>query len=377
MNRNDKIYQIFVSSTFEDLKLERQEAMAAVVSTGNVPVGMEYFPAGDASPFDYIKQQIDTVDYYILIIAGKYGSLNKEAGISYTEIEFDHAVKKGVPIAVLQYKDITKLTGDKLEIDDPNKRDLLYEFRRKSKEGRIVDFWESPIELKMKVKDAIGNLIEISPRAGWIRADPEKQNELREKQERKEVMHAKLRQYYLLLKSIMEDYLVGAYVVVTPLENRKFNIDVIQDSIHFSFNDMRDLYGISLLLTKSFNKPAIEVFFEAQDRLYSELRTMIGSVELSCWAKLESIVYKFMQQCNNFAFKDSILGGTKEPAKSVYTKMIKEHIGNLEIHPSNAMNQFVVLYYLLQINIPLVQQMAEEMKTISELDFKKTNVEDK
>ena len=374
----DKIYQIFVSSTFEDLKLERQEVMAAVVSTGNVPVGMEYFPAGNASPFDYIKQQIDSVDYYILIIAGKYGSINKEACISYTEMEFNYAVEKGVPIAVLQYRDITKLTGDKLEIDDIMKRALLEEFRKKSKEGRMVDFWESPIELRMKVKDAISNLIKNSPRTGWVRADQvrlieEKQNVLYNQQEKAQ---SKLRKYYSMLKSIMVDYLFCAYVVVTPLEKRKFDIDVLHNKILFTINDMGDLYHMSLLLTKSLNKPAIEVYFEVQDRLYSELRTMIGSVELSYWVKLESIVFNFMQQCNNFAFKDSILGGVKEPAKSVYTKMIKEYVGDLEIHPSNAMNQFIALYYLLQINIPLVQQMAEEMKNVSEIDFKKTNAED-
>ena len=171
VSATDKIYQIFVSSTYEDLKLERQEVMAAVVSTGNVPVGMEYFPAGDASPFDYIKQQIDSVDYYILIVAGKYGSINKETGISYTEMEFNYAVEKKVPIAVLQYKDLKKLTGDKLEIDDPKKRELLEVFRKKSKEGRMADFWESPIELRMKVKDAIHNLIKNSPRIGWVRSD--------------------------------------------------------------------------------------------------------------------------------------------------------------------------------------------------------------
>lgn len=65
VNPMDKIYQIFVSSTYEDLKMERQEVMAAVVSTGNVPIGMEYFPAGNAAPFDYIKKQIDGADYYI------------------------------------------------------------------------------------------------------------------------------------------------------------------------------------------------------------------------------------------------------------------------------------------------------------------------
>lgn len=171
VNPMDKIYQIFVSSTYEDLKMERQEVMAAVVSTGNVPIGMEYFPAGNAAPFDYIKKQIDGADYYILIVAGKYGSMNEETGISYTEMEFNYAVEKKVPIAVLQYKDINKLPGEKLEIEDAHKRELLEAFRKNSKEGRIATFWEDAKDLRMQVKDAINSMIVESPRTGWIRAD--------------------------------------------------------------------------------------------------------------------------------------------------------------------------------------------------------------
>lgn len=166
----DKIYQIFVSSTYEDLKLERQEVMAAVVSTGNVPVGMEYFPAGNASPFDYIKQQIDSADYYILVVAGKYGSINKETGISYTEMEFDYAIEKKVPVAVLLSKDINKLVADKIELDN-DRRSLLEAFRKKVSDGRMVSFWEDKKDLKAQVKDAITNLIKNSPRTGWVRAD--------------------------------------------------------------------------------------------------------------------------------------------------------------------------------------------------------------
>jgi hypothetical protein len=44
------------------------------------------------------------------------------------------------------------------------------------------------------------------------------------------------------------------------------------------------------------------------------------------------------------------IGGNNKMAESVYTKMIKEHEGELEIHPSNAMNQFSQLYYMLQIS---------------------------
>ena len=171
INPMDKIYQVFVSSTYEDLKMERQEVMAAVVSTGNVPIGMEYFPAGNAAPFDYIKKQIDGADYYILIVAGKYGSINEETGISYTEMEFDYAISKGVPVAVLLHKDITKLPGSKLEMESPEKKKLLDAFRTKVRTGRMATFWEDEKDLRSQVKDAINSMIVESPRTGWIRAD--------------------------------------------------------------------------------------------------------------------------------------------------------------------------------------------------------------
>lgn len=166
----DKIYQVFVSSTYEDLKLERQEVMAAVVSTGNVPIGMEYFPAGNASPFDFIKKQIDSADYYVLILAGKYGSINDDTGISYTEMEFDYALSKGVPVAVLAIKDPNSLTGSKLEIDDPNKRQLLEKFRKKALDGRMAKLWEDVKDLRSSVRDSIQHMIKASPRTGWVRA---------------------------------------------------------------------------------------------------------------------------------------------------------------------------------------------------------------
>jgi hypothetical protein len=43
----DKKYQIFISSTFADLKDERQAAMNSVIDLRHIPIGMEGFPAID------------------------------------------------------------------------------------------------------------------------------------------------------------------------------------------------------------------------------------------------------------------------------------------------------------------------------------------
>ena len=370
----DKIYQIFVSSTFEDLKLERQEAMAAVVSTGNVPVGMEYFPAGDASPFDYIKQQIDSVDYYILIVAGKYGSINEDTGISYTEMEFNYAVEKGVPIAVLQYKDPNKLPGEKLEIEDSNRRRLLEAFRKRSKEGRMADFWENPIELRMKIKDAIRNLIENAPRTGWIRADKVKGIEKDSKTTEEihiENTRSKLIKYEKILESVFVRYLYSIFNVTTPLDvrNDKRPVDIFTYSFDFSFNDMCDLYNTSLMLTDANYKPVIAIYFENQDKLYSELERMVTSVDITCYPDLEENIHLFLKNCNDFSYRGSILEFATSTLNNhnavIFSKMIKEHEGELIMRPSNALNQFIALYDFLYSNSRLVQQIIIKLKSFT------------
>ena len=61
-----KMYRVFVSSTYEDLKEERIAVMRTLVSMGCLPVGMEYFEAADESTTQYIEKQIDTCDFYLL-----------------------------------------------------------------------------------------------------------------------------------------------------------------------------------------------------------------------------------------------------------------------------------------------------------------------
>ena len=142
--------------------------MEAVVSTENLPVGMEYFPAGNESQFDYIKKLIDNCDYYILVLAGKYGSINEKTGLSYTEMEYDYAVEKGVPVAALLFKELGNLPGKKLEETDKLKASLKA-FRDKCLKDKMCSFWENKDQLVSKTKDAINNLIKSSPRPGWVR----------------------------------------------------------------------------------------------------------------------------------------------------------------------------------------------------------------
>ncbi len=77
----DKRYQVFVSSTYADLKEERRAVIQTVIELNCIPAGMELFPAADEEQLAFIKRVIDDCDYYLLIIGGRYGSVD-ETGIS-------------------------------------------------------------------------------------------------------------------------------------------------------------------------------------------------------------------------------------------------------------------------------------------------------
>ena len=87
----EKRYQVFVSSTYDDLQDERQEIIKALLELDCIPAGMELFPAANDDQWTLIKKVIDGCDYYVVIIAGRYGSTG-DKGISYTEMEYRYAL---------------------------------------------------------------------------------------------------------------------------------------------------------------------------------------------------------------------------------------------------------------------------------------------
>lgn len=165
----DKRYQVFVSSTYSDLKEERQKVMHTLMDMNCIPVGMEFFPSIDKEQFAYIKRVIDDSDYYVLILGGRYGSLS-ETGLSYTEMEFDYALSKQIPIVAFLHKDLDSIPLGKSEKDE-EKRQLLEKFRTKVCSGRLVKFWSNADELCGQVAVSLLQTISQFSATGWVRAN--------------------------------------------------------------------------------------------------------------------------------------------------------------------------------------------------------------
>lgn len=169
MNNENKRHQVFISSTFNDLKQERAEVTQALLELDCIPCGMEAFPAANETQWNWIKRVIEECDYYVLIIGGKYGSVNDETGLSYTEMEYDYANEKDIPTIAFIIEDEDKILGDKLE-SDLNKKEKLKLFKEKVKKN-LCKFYTTPEDLGGKVSRSITQLKKTNPRIGWVRAD--------------------------------------------------------------------------------------------------------------------------------------------------------------------------------------------------------------
>lgn len=165
----DKRYQVFVSSTYADLKDERQKVIQAVIEMDCIPAGMELFPAADEEQFQFIKHVINDCDYYLLIIAGRYGSTTAE-GISYTEKEYDYAVSIGLKVIALIHENPDQIPMGKSEKDTLG-REKLEEFRKKVASGRLMKYWKSANELPGLVTMSLVHAIKMFPAVGWVRAN--------------------------------------------------------------------------------------------------------------------------------------------------------------------------------------------------------------
>nr|WP_321540740.1 DUF4062 domain-containing protein [Flavobacterium piscinae] len=57
----NKRYQVFVSSTYADLKEERAKVIQTIMELDCIPAGMEIFPAIDEEQFEFIKKLLTIV----------------------------------------------------------------------------------------------------------------------------------------------------------------------------------------------------------------------------------------------------------------------------------------------------------------------------
>lgn len=168
----DKKLQVFVSSTYTDLIDERQATVQAILDAGHIPAGMELFKAGNDSQLKTIYKWIDESDVYMLILGGRYGSIETKSGKSYTQLEYEYASSKNIPVfAVVLSKSfltskINSLGLEKvMEQENPDKHKSFKSFVM-SKVIREVDDCK---DIKLTIHSTLNEFMHDYNLIGWIR----------------------------------------------------------------------------------------------------------------------------------------------------------------------------------------------------------------
>lgn len=189
-----KKLQIFISSTYTDLKEERQAAVEAVLRSGNIPAGMELFTAGDQSQLETITRWIDDSDIYMLILGGRYGSIEPTTGNSYTEVEYDYAKSNNKPLFAVVISDEflnEKVKKEGLSVNENDNPQKYKAFRSKVLSNMSV-FYNSPNDIKLAVHETLADFKDRHEFSGWVPGEME--NKLEEMKEENESLRKELQQ---------------------------------------------------------------------------------------------------------------------------------------------------------------------------------------
>ena len=168
----NKKLQVFVSSTYTDLIEERQAAVQAILDAGHIPAGMELFKAGNESQLKTIYRWIDESDVYMLILGGRYGSIETKSGKSYTQLEYEYALSKNIPVfaVVLSQKFLTQKINslglsNVMEQITPDK----YQSFRSLVMSKIIREVDDCKDIKLAVHSTLNEFIYDYALTGWVR----------------------------------------------------------------------------------------------------------------------------------------------------------------------------------------------------------------
>lgn len=171
--------QVFISSTYIDLKEEREAAVEATLDAGHIPAGMELFKAGNESQINTIKRWIDESDIYMLILGGRYGTIEEGSGKSYTHLEYEYALEKGLPIFAVILNESTVLKkASQIGVDRAMEQVNVDKYKnfKNIASSKIVKYVDDIKDIKLSVHTALNEILRLNDISGWIKGSEVEDN---------------------------------------------------------------------------------------------------------------------------------------------------------------------------------------------------------
>jgi hypothetical protein len=141
---------------------------------------MELFTAGDESQLDTIKSWIGNSDVFVLLLGGRYGSIEPKSQKSYVQLEYEFALELAKPaFAVVITEDAldakTRTIG-RGAIEQTHGQ-LLQQFRSVVL-SKISRFFADTKDIKIAIHQKLAELAQRQDLVGWIRGDQASNDDL-------------------------------------------------------------------------------------------------------------------------------------------------------------------------------------------------------
>lgn len=142
--------RVFLSSSWEDLREEREGLRESLSRMGVSFVGMEVFGSSPATPIDECLAAVDRASVFVLVVAHRYGAVPPELDISFVQAEYQRATERGLPCFVYFKDDQTPVLPSYVE-RDATKAEQLCRFKAALQEAHIVSRFTGPEDLAQQV----------------------------------------------------------------------------------------------------------------------------------------------------------------------------------------------------------------------------------
>lgn len=163
----ERLFTAFVSSTFLDLQAERERLGRVLLGQQCVPLGMEYFPSIGVGQWALILDSLEAADFCVFVIAGRYGSISDEPGISWTRREFRAAVEAGKPLIALLHAAPETLPLAQSALT-PESREQLASFRQEIEDATVCRYWRTEADLIAELTMSVAALRDTGQIRGWV-----------------------------------------------------------------------------------------------------------------------------------------------------------------------------------------------------------------
>ncbi|HPQ45435.1 MAG TPA: DUF4062 domain-containing protein [Syntrophales bacterium] len=154
-----KNYRIFLASTWEDLKKEREEIPEALRHFYFQHVNMEYFGADPRKPIKKCLEEVQTSDVFVGIIGHRYGNILEDTGKSYTQMEYEEAVRIGLPCLIYMRSDDVPILPKYVE-NNQDSINKLEKFKSLLLKSHTVYYFNYSNDLVTRVTSDLSSLVQ-------------------------------------------------------------------------------------------------------------------------------------------------------------------------------------------------------------------------